>query len=178
MAFTVGDPGHVEEHNRLAAVGAIEPPYGGIYFTDNATSVISVAGEFVKAAGVTSYSSGMRHFVDDGGGVANRLRYTGTTELHFHAVAQASVNFTSGTNQVAAIQVYKWDASAGLGALIPHSLAVAVAPGQSAMQLTTHCDVMLDQGDYLELHVANQDGTNDLVVQEGYAFIMGMRRTV
>ena len=176
MAFNAGDPGHVDEHNRLAADGAIAAPHGGIYFTDDVATEIVTTGEMVKAAGVTEYSSAMRHQVDDGG-TNNRLRYTGPS-LHFHAVAQCSINFVSGTNQTAAIQVFRYDAAAGIGQLIAHSLAVAVAPGQNVMQITTHCDAMLSDGDYLELHVANNSGTNNITVNEGYLFIMGMRRTV
>lgn len=178
MVFQVGDDGHVAEHNRVAADGAIEPPYGGLYFTTDAPTTITTVDTYVKAAGVTAYSSPMQNQVDDGGGVSNRLRYTGPTELHFHAVAQASINFVSGNNQIAALQVWKYTAATGLGALVPHSKAIAIVPGQDVMQITTHCDLMMAQNDYIELHVADVDGISDIIVQEGYLFLMGMRRTL
>lgn len=151
----------------------VSAPFGGVYFTTDAPTTIVTQGVFVKAAGTTAYSSAMRYEIDDNG-VSNRLRYTGDRDVHFHIVAQSSINFVAGTNQVAAIQVWKFDASAGTGMLLAHSLAEAVAPVQNVMQITTHADMMLSTGDYLELHIANTSGTNNITVQEGYLFCVGM----
>lgn len=151
----------------------VSAPFGGIFFTADTPTDIVTQGVFVKAAGTTAYSSMMRYEIDDDG-VSNRLRYTGDRHIHFHVVAQSSINFAAGTNQVAAIQVWHFDVSAGTGTLIAHSLAVAVAPGQNVMQITTHADMMLSTGDYLELHVANTSGTQNIIVQEGYLFCVGM----
>lgn len=161
-------------YSPVASGTSVDPPHGGIYFTDDATTTITAAGTYVKAAGVTAYSSPMRSEVDDGGGVNNRLRYTGAVARHFHVVAQASINFVSGTNQVASLQVWKYDASEAVGELVAHSKATAIVAGQGVAQITSHADFMLENGDYIELHVANIDGTGNIVVQEGYVFAMGM----
>ena len=147
-------------------------PFGGFYFTTTSVTTINSSGVYVKAAGTTTITN-QSSDVDDNS-VSNRMRYTGTSMRHFHVVAQASVDLTLGTNQDIGIQVWRYDDSAAAGALLAHSEAHTTIPGTSVVQITTHADAMLDTDDYLELHVANHTNSNNVMVQYGYMFMMGM----
>jgi hypothetical protein len=145
-------------------------PYGGLYFTTPALSTISVQSTYVKAAGATTATNLLLFDMP----VNNRLRYIGTTMRHFHIVLQTTLEFASGTNQIAGLQLWKYDDSAASGALIAHSEAQAIVPSTDLMQLTSHADAMLDENDYIEMHIANHSNTNNMTVNLGYMFLVGM----
>lgn len=147
-------------------------PYMGTYFSTPAVTTITVQGQYEKAAGTTTITNKSASMDDNS--VSNRIRYTGTAAKHFHIVAQASVDLASGTNQDIGIQVWKYDDSGASGALLAHSQARTTVAGTDVVQITTHADTMLDQNDYMELHVANHSGTPNITVQFGYLFAMGM----
>lgn len=151
----------------------VEHPYMGIYFSTPALTTITTATEYVKAAGTTSTSNISSTMSTDS--VDNRIKYTGTVMTHFHIVAQASVTLSSGTNQDIGIQVWKYDSSGAAGTLLAHSEARTTIAGTDVVQITTHADVMLDENDYIEMHIANHTNTNDVTVDFGYMFAVGMR---
>lgn len=170
-SFADGQSGGITAEDMRDFVDSAAMEYGGIYFTTPAATTISVATTYYKASGTTTstnLSTNMDMPAD------NRLRYTGTVMRHFHIVGQASITLASGTNQDIGIQVYKYDDSAGSGALLAHSEARTTIPGTNVVQITTHADAMLDENDYLELHIANHTGTNNCTVEFGYVFGVGM----
>lgn len=146
-------------------------PYGGIYFTAPAPTTISVAGTYVKAAGTTTPTN-LSGF--DTNSVSNRLRYTGTTPRHCFVKVQATTDFVSGTNQVSGVQVYYYDDSEASGSLVAHSEAQDLVAGTDLANISTACDLTLDENDYIELWVTNHTGTNNIQVDLGYIFVFGV----
>jgi hypothetical protein len=146
-------------------------PYGGVYFTAPSVTTISVSGTYVKAAGTTSPTNLLQF---DTNSVSNRLRYIGTSMRHFHIVLQASITFSSGTNQVGGLQLYYYDDSEASGVLVPHTEAKSIVASTAVTQITSHGDLMLSENDYIEIWVANHSGTNDIQVDLGYMFLVGM----
>lgn len=152
-------------------IASVLPPYGGLYFSTPAPTTISVQGTYYKVAGnttVTNKSDDVSLPTD------NRLQFNGAAPRHAHIVGQASVSMVSGNNQDIGIQIYHWDDSAGSGSYLPESEARTTISGTDVEQITTHGDVMLENGDYLELHVANHSGTPNAQVDFGYLFFVGM----
>ena len=150
---------------------SLKNPFGGLSFTTPAETAIAVAGTYYKAAGTTTVQPHV-HLVDMP--ADNRLRYTGTVPKHFHIVLQASIEYSTGTNLISGLQLWKYDNRAATGALVAHSEAKGVVDGTEVAQLTSHADLMLDTNDYIELHVANFDGDNNVTVNLGYVFMVGM----
>ena len=145
-------------------------PYGGLYFTTPSVTTISASGTYYKAAGATTVTNARQFDMP----ANNRLRYLGTTARHFHIVLQCSITFDAGANQIAGIQLWKYDDSAGSGSLVAHSEAKSIVASTDIAQITSHADAMLDENDYIEIHVANHDNTNDIQVDLGYMFLVGM----
>lgn len=173
------NPQNVDADRLRSALDAIDTdvqglviPYMGVYFSTPAATTITVQSQYEKAAGTTTVTN--QSALMDDNGVSNRIRYTGTTVKHFHIVAQVSVDLTSGNNQDIGVQVWRYDSSGAAGALLAHSEAHTTIAGTEVVQITTHADTMLDQNDYIELHVANNSGTPDITVEFGYLFAMGM----
>lgn len=145
-------------------------PYGGLYWTADSVTTITTSGVFVKAAGTTTATNLLQF---DTNSTSNRLRYTGTASRHFSLVAGASLKFVTGTNQVAELGIYHYDASEESGAMIPHSDSRALVPGSDFNHLVTNADIFLDENDYIELWLANETNTNNLSVIYGYLSAMG-----
>lgn len=154
---------------------SVTPDFGGLSWTslpNTTATTISVAGTYVKAAGTTALTNNSATIGN--GGVSNRLVYTGVVPRHFHIVLQASVSLASGVNQDVHIGLYKWDDSAGTGAILAHSEAHDTVPGNAIHQITSHADTMLDTDDYIELHITNNTNTNSIIVEYGYMFGVSM----
>jgi hypothetical protein len=151
---------------------SLSPPMMGVYVSSPALTAITTIGAFTKILGTTSVSSATADYST--GGVNNRLQFNGPAPRHMHIVAQASVALASGTNQVVAIQVWHYDASVGSGSYLPQSLAINTLKTTDLEQITTHGDVTMDSGDYLELHIANNTSGADVTAQAMYLFAMGM----
>lgn len=150
---------------------SLAQPYGGLYFTSAQATVISSAGEYYKAGGGTALTNNSSHFTMP---VDNRLLYSDSLQRHFHVVVQATVDLASGTNQVLGIQLYHYNASAAAGALIAHSEAHTFLAATDVEQITTHADLSMKNGDYVELWISNETGTPNATVNLGYVFLMGM----
>jgi len=169
--FQDGQTGGISAQDIRDFVVSVTPPYGGMYVSTPAIRAIASAGVYVKASGTTT-ATGLSAQLDMP--TDNRLRYTGTPTRHFQVTCQASISFAAGTNQVAGVQLWHYDDSAASGALIAHSEAQCIADGTSVVQITTSADVALDTNDYLEIHIANHTGTNNMTLDLGYLFAMGM----
>lgn len=151
---------------------SLSPDYAGLNFTVPAETSISVSGTYVKGAGTTAITNSSANMGD--GGVSNRLVYNGTVARHFHIVLQASITLSAGTNQNISIALYRWDDSAGTGAIVDHSEAFNTLSGTAIEQITSHADVHLDTGDYLEIHITNNTATNNAQIDNGYLFGVSM----
>ena len=169
--FQAGQFQGVSSQDMRDLIESLRNPFGGLSVTTPAETTISVAGTYVKAAGTTTVQPMVR-LVDMPAN--NQLRYTGTIMRHFHIVLQSSFEFASGTNLIAALQLYHYDASETTGALVAHSLAPSVVASTAVAQITSHADLMLDTNDYIEIHIANISNTNNITVQNGYLFMVGM----
>jgi len=169
--FQDGQTAGISAQDLRDLIVSFAQPYGGLYFSSAAESTIAVAGTFVKAAGTTTTTN--LHLVDDASSTSNRLRYTGTIPMHFQIWASVSLSLASGTNQTAAIQLYKYDESGSAGALIAGSDVRSDVAATDELNLTCIADVSLDTNDYIELHVANISGTVNLTVDRGYIAMTG-----
>lgn len=150
---------------------SMTPDYGGLYFTTPAVTTISVSTTYYKAAGTTTLTNASATMDMP---TNNRLRFLGVAPRHFHVVMQASVELAAGTNQDIGLQLWKYDDSAASGALIAHSEARTTISGTAVVQITSHADVMMDTNDYIELHIANHTGTNNITASFGYLFGVSM----
>lgn len=163
--------GSISPQDMRDLIVSIRAPHGRMASNVPAETTITTQGVYVKVAGTTTLGA-MPLLVDMP--ADNRLRYTGTVDRHFHIVLQGSVEFASGTNQIASLQLYHYDASAATGALVPHTIAPSVVAGANITQVVSHSDLHLDTNDYIELHVANLSGTANITVENLYVFMMGM----
>ena len=168
--FQDGQVNGISANDMRDMIVSLAAPMGGIYFSTPALTSIVSSTVYYKAAGTTNGTNLMGMDMP----ANNRLRYTGATAKHFHVVAQSSVTLASGTNQNIGIQVYHFDDSAATGNLLSHSEARTTISGTAIQQITTHADVYLSTNDYLEVHVANNTSTNNIQVELGYLFGVGM----
>lgn len=146
-------------------------PYGGYSFTSAAATVIGSAKQEYKAGGGTTITNVSTEFTMP---ADNRLLYSDSVARHFHIVAQATVTLAAGTNQDLGIYVYHYEASAAAGTVLAASEARTTVASTNKEQITTHADVMMKNGDYLELWLSNDTGTNNVTVSPGYVFAVGM----
>lgn len=149
-----------------------QPSMGGLYLTTPTTTTISGAGDYVKMEGPTAVSSMVMG--DLTVSATNRITYTGANACHFHLVIQTTLELASGTNQDIGIQLYHYDDSTTTGALVTHSEARNTLAGTDKQQLTTHGDILIEQNDYIELHIANHTNTNNIDLDLAYMFGMGI----
>lgn len=170
--FQDGQNAGISAQDMRDLIVSVRPDYAGLYFTTPATTTITTAGTYVKAAGTTTLTNSSATM--NNGATNNRLVYTGVATRHFHIVLQASVTLVSGNNQDIGIQMYHYDDSAASGTLLAHSEARTTVPGTEIVQITSHADVMMDNGDYLEMYVGNNTATNNLQVDFGYMFCVSM----
>lgn len=152
---------------------SLQPTFGSLYVTSSAETVIAVQDTFVKVAGTTALSNPSNvHKMDMPAN--NRLRYTGVSPRHMHIAC--SIMMTSElNNQVTRWRLYHYDASEASGATLVHSevqrkVGTATDIGSTAL----HADVVMEENDYLELHVANGTGTGNITCDLMYLFALGM----
>lgn len=152
----------------IISLGAL--PFGGIYTLVSAETTISSAGAYVKDEGTTQ-TSNLRNMDMP---ASNRLRYLGLVPYHFHIACSLSTT-AAGNNKLLSFKLFHWDDSLGTGSVLSGSqvnrfIAVGADEGSTAL----HFDMMLEQNDYLELHVANLTDATDLTLTNFYLFAMGM----
>ena len=152
----------------IVSVGQI--PYGGIYSLAPVETIIPSSNTYVKALGTTQ-NNNLRNFDMP---VDNRLRYTGALPYHMHIALTLSM-MAAGNNKLAGFKMFKFDDSAGTGALIDGSVVRRfIATGSDEGSTALHWDVVLDNNDYLELHVANLTDATNITVSNMYLFAVGM----
>lgn len=145
-------------------------PYGGIHTLTSVETTISDVDTYVKGA-CTTQTSNLRNFDMP---ADNRLRYTGTIPFHMHIACSISMT-AAGNNKLASFKLYKYDDSLGSGAVIDGSqvnrfMSIGADEGSTAL----HWNVILDENDYLELHMANLTDSTNITITNLYMFAMGM----
>ena len=164
--------GSISPQHMRDLIVSIQAPFGRVASATPALTTITTQDVMVKVAGTTTLGP-MPHLVDAGASDF-RLRHTGPVAKHFHIALDVNAEFATGTNLIAAIQLWHWDASAGTGALVDHSYRRSVVAGAHVQQITMHSDIHLDTDDYIDLYVANTSSTQDVTIRNGYMFMMGM----
>lgn len=172
--FQDGQPaGSITEQDMRDFVVSVSAPHGRCSLSSASATTIAIAGTYYKAAGTTTLS-GFESDFDDDTGTSNRLRYTGAATKHLHVAI--SISLTAGANnQVIGFKAYKYDDSAGTGAVQDDSVVrLKVSTGSDVQSTALHADFMVDQNDYLELWVTNETSTAAVTVQNLYMFALGM----
>ena len=154
-------------------VKSLRPVHGDLHVAsgDSAATAVTVAGTFVKAAGVTTL---MDDAIDvDANSVNNRLRYTGPCAVHAHVHGQVSLTCTQN-NRILAIAIYIYDDSAGIGSIQYKGKArEKIGTGGDIITIPIHTDVELDTNDFVELWVTDEDGTNVITMDQLYFCLRG-----
>ena len=143
---------------------SMRPAFGEAAMQANATATtIASAGTYYKAAGTTALS-GDEYLFDDDSSTANRLRYTGTPEKLVFCTAACS--FTSASNnQQVSFKAYLYDDSGASGAVIDDSLVTQFVQSTSdTMSVTLAFHAAMATNDYIEIHVTNETGANNVTV--------------
>ena len=170
--FQDSQVGGITAQDMRDLIVSLRNPMGRVATNVPALTDIVTQNVMVKAAGTTTLGP-MPHQVDAGGSDF-RLRYTGTITRHFHIALDFNAEFASGTNLIAAAQLYLWDDSAGSGALVDHTYRRSVVAGAFVQQITMHSDIMMDENDYIDLYVANTSAVQDVTIDDAYMFMVGI----
>lgn len=170
--FVDGQVAGISAQDMRDLIVSLRNPHGEVYVSTPAETTIAASGTYVKGAG--TFTTGGVYLMDDAGGANNRLRYTGPVARRFHVAFEASLTFASGTNQVAGIQLYKYDASASSGALLVGSQARSIVASTDIAHIISTENVELDTNDYLEIWIANHTNTNNMTMQYGNITAFGM----
>lgn len=138
---------------------------GGMYVSSSAETTISVGGTSVKSAGTTTAMAPLNRFTMP---ASNRLTYTGTPDITALYVA-------TGGLQVASTAALLSLSVADGGTEIASSVQSADAhTAAEPVTITSVGITTLSQNDYLEMFVANEDGTDNVTLATGQLVVVGM----
>lgn len=144
-------------------IETLKPTFGGLYVTVPAATTLAT-GVMTKAAGTTA----LTHVHNWSMPTNNRLQYNGVAGAHGHIAASVSLT-CAGNNQDIRVGIAK------NGSVIASSiLSNRILTGSDVRSTALHTDDMLAPGDYLEFFVANDSGTSQITMQQGYLFCMTM----
>lgn len=152
----------------------MHPGYASCYISTPAATTISDSTNYFKCGGTTTDISLHRFDGKTALAVDNRLKYTGSPNVHIHGACTISFTIASGTNKVLEFDVYHYDDSAASGAVLGSSKVTVNASSTAAQSTALHFDVMLEQNDYIELHVKNTTDTVNVQVENMYLFMLTM----
>lgn len=126
------------------------------YMSNNAAATtISLAGTYVKAAGVTLDGPNVSEFTQ----TANRATYTGNLTQYYIVTLQAAM--TAGNNQQLSIAVAK------NGTVISASAMLSTSNGSNRVEsIGAQVVLELANGDYFEVWVANNANTTNITVTD------------
>jgi hypothetical protein len=135
----------------------IVPAYGQVYMYNNATvTTIANTTNFNKILGTTTTIHDTLFI-----GTNNRLTYNGTVFHHF--IVNVNLTFTSTANNQIEIGIYS---SNGAGVLSGSIIKTTTSSGGRANNIATHCIVELNPSDYIEIHIRNLTGANNITVED------------
>lgn len=144
------------------------PPFGTVYVSTASATTISTPSTYTKVAGTTTLTNAAEFDMP----ANNRLRYTGTPDVHVHVAV--TIGVTSASNsQILAFRVGKNGDATGTDAVastVKHKTGTA----SDIVSTAVHYDTMMSNGDYLELFIANESGASNATVSNMYFFILGM----
>ena len=131
--------------------------YGQLTIHGNSTNTtIGTAGTAVLVAG--TWVAGINSsFTPTTGG---RLTYTGTTAEVVSVVASVTVRPASGSNQTLTVYIAKD------GAVIPSAKITRIVSATESANVSLAFNVSLANSDYIELFVANETSTNNVLVTD------------
>lgn len=149
----------------IFAPSAEEQAVGHLHMDNNATATtIAVTGTYYKVDGVTTGAL-LDHFTHSN----NRLTYTGLAPKKIKISVSAALK-SGSNNQIVGIQVAK-NGSVVTGGKMRGKLLSAGDP--TNMSITDATDIV--NGDYIELFVTNETGTNAITVEDLQMTIGGVR---
>lgn len=145
-------------------------PYGGSGMKANATAtIINTVGTFEAISGTFVANTSLQGITSGAGGL---LTYTGTQGRHFHIVSNFDVTVDSN-NQTVKLQWFHTP-SGGSEVALQIPIEDRISTGADIVSMSTHADVMLQNGDTLQLKVTNETSTANITVKNIYLFAMGM----
>lgn len=158
-------------HEHMTVPFRNTPSYASMLVGTPAATTIAGADAPVKAAGTFVAGEASN---DMSVAATNKITYDGATERAFKVDVAATLAAASGTNQELEVSVYKYDASAASGAIVANCKVSNLAPGTVGVAVATSCTVLLDTGDYVELHVANVTGAVNVTLEHGGMSMIGL----
>lgn len=151
----------------------MNPPYASMYISTESATTINTINVWEKAAGTTTDVNLNRFDGKTALTVDNRLKYTGTPDIHVHGVVDFSSSAASA-NKVLEYAVYHFDDSAASGSIVTHSINGRTHGNTDRGIGACHFDLMLSTNDYVELHVRNTTDATNMTFHYAYLFMMGM----
>lgn len=137
--------------------------FGGLYISSAAATTLT-ADTWTKAAGTTT-STNLNRFTMPAN---NRLTYTGTPDVHCHIAMSFTV--TSASNA----QDFLFGVAKNDTIDTPSILGRRIVSSSEMGAAAVHTDLTLSTGDYIEMFVQNDTGSNNATLDYGYLFAMGM----
>ena len=129
-----------------------------MYMHGNAiATTVSSSSTFYKSAGVTTASADNQKYTE----TDNRLTNNATIERKY--LISCSLSFNSGNNNVCEFGFY--DSKLAAVRTPSRTKATANAAGR-AESVSFNCVVQHSSGDYIEIHCANNTGTNNITVTD------------
>ena len=131
---------------------------GQMYMQGNATAtIVASSSTFYKAAGVTTASADNQKYTE----TDNRLTNNATIERKY--LISCSLSFNSGNNNVCEFGFY--DSKLAAVRTPSRTKSTANSAGR-AESVSFNCVVQHSSGDYIEIHCANNTGTNNITVTD------------
>ena len=144
------------------AVYSMKPPFGSFSMNVPAGATVATAGQYVTAGGLTQDNN--RNYLMT---VSNqRLTYTGTSPRHFHIAV--SVSFTGEVNATVGLKLAK------NSEVIDDTEVTRYVSRIDVGSTAVHGDVMLSEGDYIELWVTSDTDGDVVTIENLYLFAVGM----
>ena len=141
---------------------SLKPARGSFSMGTAAATTISVAGTYYKAAGTTT-AGRLHNFTH----ADNKLTYTGIPDINVDIVGALSMT-TAGTNKVLGMKLAKD------GAVIDASIVRRyVGTGSYLGAAAIVGEAVMSTGEYIELFVTNEDGTETVTIEETNIIVTG-----
>jgi len=146
-------------------IDSITPSRGALHFLDTATpTVIVTQGAWVKASNVGVLLNNHRMSMPSDG----RLQYDGTTTVSAQITLTLGMSLVSGSGDVAAAAI-----AINGNLLLPSIIRTRLGATSDVQAICLIVDSPLSPGDFIELYVANDSSTADLLVEHGYMSVLG-----
>lgn len=133
---------------------------GFSYLVGSAITTISSSGTPTKIEGVTA--EGELYRFDSP--TNNRLRYLGDVAKYKTIQVNGSFDLVSGTFDDVTLYVYFYDDSEGTGSVLNYSgMKSRITFGSDKRAISTGANVLMDTNDYIEVWIANEDSSRNIL---------------